>query len=418
MKSNCIHWLLSCVVMSLLWGQAQSVPEGDWIGLWRLNLEGGDNPSHGFAVVSGEVGREKVRYFNQFWEEQELAKSLIAGADLLVESTPKSRTYRFELNRKGEQAEGVWRVVHPQFPVKGRLAAGRVFRLNHWDPMQGVNQLLTVDLLVDVNAALLKKAPLGSLAKFRAYWISEAELQLFMLIEDLVGVSPADRDAALQTVFSLLSKKEYRQLSVRFVTVRQKVLTDVKQKQPLFYSENPLVVMPSIGGLETTADFFAKKLYVRVGLDRIGRQYPGERLACLIAKEQMKMPLYRSLPPNDHRIGSEIIREGVAAYQAVALGFGKGPDDCFGLPAGAAAQANTKLGAYKKELLADLRSNRPEARSKHLGAAAAVAPKAGLLVAYQFGELVGKRFKPEEIVSMQGTRLYDLLIAFLKEGEK
>jgi len=390
-----------------------------WIGVWKLLLEG-QNKDLAYLAASVNSGKLSVQYYNRLWEPQKVHNFFLEGGKLTIDSRPNARTYRLELRLAGPaKTEGTWTLVHPQVKVTGRITGVRVLTENNWDAFEGLRAQEQPNHIIDINKFLIEKAPNGSLPEFVRFWQSEVEPRFLVLLADLLfgkdGSAEPDRTVLLKPVHQLLKKKEYRQLSVDAAKEMARVIEEIKQKHAEYYRVNPVALMPSFGGLDTSAWYFNRMVILRVPVDIVGRDYPGKALGAWLAKEQLKFVMYQFFPPVDQRLGVEVIREALAGYLALSKGFASSPDVLIALPAGS-YQANVdKLGAVRQQLLANIeQADRREIRAQ-LGT---VTPQAknGLIVAYRFGQRVGSRYDMKQLSNMGPRRLVELLKEYLKES--
>ncbi len=413
-KSAVIALIFLCLVQV---GTAQTVT--DWAGVWLLNIEGQEK-AHAFLAVSQTADKVSVDYYNRAWERQALTEVGLKNGNLVFKSAPRAKTLQFQLAAAAAgKGEGSWSLIHPQAKMGGAIRARRVFAVNKWDPFEGLRAEVSPNQVIDLNKFLLDKAPRGSLQQFVSFWQAEVEPRFFVLIADLLygkgGDLEPNRSIVLKPVFEVVKKGAYRQLSAQAAGELNRIISEIKQKQAEFYRENPIVLMPAFGGLETDAEFYNRRLYVRIPLDLAARDYPGKSLSSFLAKQQLKLVTYHIFPPSDKRLGIEFIREGLASSLTVSKGFASSPDALFNLPAGTYKTESGNLADCKKRVLADLAKKDSQVVESLLGSHSAESRK-GRIAAYRFGEMVWSRFDLKQVARMGPRGLIDLMRQYLKEG--
>ncbi len=374
-----------------------------WTGAWVLCIQG-DQKELGFAVVSESDGKVTVRYYNRLWEPQDLGEQGVKNGNLVFSSTPHASTFRFELIAGAPgRAEGTWTLIHPQAKKSGGIVARRVVSANNWDPFDGLRAQASPNQIVDLNKFLMDKAPRVSLQQFIRFWHSEVEPQFFVLLSDVFygkkGELEPDFETLLRPVYESVRKKAYRDLSVQAASDLNRIIGEIKVKHSEFYRDNPMVLMPSFGRVKITSDFFNGRLYTRIGLDAVAKDYPGNGVKALLAKEALKFVTYHFFPPSDKRLGIEFIREGLASYLTVSQGFSANPDAYLNLPAGTYKAQCDKLDEYKKRLLAQLEKKDDQTLQEMMGMQSAES-RTGLMAAYRFGEMIWSRFDLKQVANM------------------
>jgi hypothetical protein len=394
--------LISSILLWLL--QIGTVhAQTDWTGAWVLAIQG-DQKELGFAVVSESNDKVSVKYYNRLWEPQDLGEQGVKNGNLVFLSTPHASTFRFELVAGAPgKAEGTWNLIHPQGKKSGRIVARRAVSVNNWDPFDGLRAQISPNQVIDLNKFLLDKAPRSSLPEFIRFWHSTVEPQFFVPMADLLygktGEVDPDFVTLLKPIFELVRKKSYRELSVQTAADLNRIVGEIKLKHADFYRDNPTILMPSLGGLKTTSDFYNGRLHTRIGLDAVAKDYPGKALKAFLAKEELKLVTYHFFPPSDKRLGIEFIREGLASYLTVSQGFAASPDAYLNLPAGTYQAQCDNLGDYKKRLLAVLEKKDDQTHQGMLGIQSAEA-RTGLMAAYRYGEMVWSRSDLKQVATM------------------
>lgn len=397
--------------------QTPAAPGNPWVGVWKVNLEG-QNKDFAFFAASETSGKFSVQYYNRLWEQQKVQSATVENGKLTIESRPTARAYRLELKLTGpDKAEGSWLIVHPQVKVTGPMRAARVLSVNKWDALEGFRALEQPNHIVDLNKFLIEKAPTGSLPEFVRFWRSEVEPRFLFVLSDILygkeATTEADRSVLLKPVYQLIKSKEYRQLAADAAKQMAAAIEEIKLKQKDFYRENPVVLMPSIGGLDGSAGYYNRLVILRLPVDQAAKDHPGKALPAFLAEQQLKFVMYHFFPPVDQRLGVEMIREGLAGYLAVSKGLVPGPDVLFNLPAGTYKGNVGKLDDVRRKLLANLEVSDPR-QVKSLLSAGSPEGKRALMAAYRFGEMVGSRYDMNQLSSMGARQLIELLKEYLK----
>jgi hypothetical protein len=405
----------------LLWAallglsQVLAAANDSWTGLWKLQRE--DQPERlVFLVVSDTSGKLSIRYFDRFWGEEKVFLQPSAPDHLVFDTVQTSRAARFDLARNSAgKVSGIWTLRHPQFQDTKPFSAVRALSLNQWQPFEGLKILEKPKGVIDLNAFLLEKAPLKDLAAFVAFWESEVDPKFYVLIEDVLyrDAKTTDKKALLTPIYELLKSRDFRQTATRSAKEMERVIAQIKEKGALFYRKNPVVLMPSLGSLEASTDSYDNRLTIRVGVDRVAKRYPGDQFAGRLAREQLQLALYKQFAILDERLGIDLIREGISSRMAVVAGVAPSADAAIGVPAGTCAAKQGQLKAHKKLLLSRINEKKEsEVRRLMEGENGS---REGFMVAYEFGERMLSRFKPEEVLAMLPMRVVELLREYLKE---
>jgi len=395
--------------------QGLAAANDSWTGLWKLEMEG--QPEQlAFLVVSDTSGQLSIRYFDNAWGEKKVFLKPGANGHLVFDTPHDALAARFDLSPVSPgKASGIWTLRHPQFPEKKSFSAVRVMSVNQWNPFEGLKSLEKPNGLIDFNAFLLEKAPVKNLAAFVAFWESEVDPKFYVFIEDLLyrGAKTSDKNVLLKPTYELLKSREFRETATRAAAEMERVIGEIQQKGSALYRKNPVVLMPSLGGLEASTDSYDNRLTIRIGVDRAASRYPGAQFAGLLAERQLQLALYKQFALVDQRLGVALIREGIARRMAVELGIAPNADAAIGVPEGTYAAKQSQLAGARKLMLEKITAGGESDVQRLLEGENN--SREGLMVAYGFGERICGRFKPAEILGMGPTRVVELLREYLKE---
>ena len=372
--------------------------ESPWAGVWALsggkvqakNVRGSEH------IVFPADPAARPKYYRNDWSEQYLSEAKVTDSTADLGYDANGRFTEIHLERTGGHAQGTLKLVHPQYPVESKIRAIRVIDQPDWQPFAWLDESSPVVNLV----ALLHKdadAEQGLTAKDRG---RKLLYKYFILLDGLVNDSAGVvSDAKLERLVQVSADPEVLQRAQALADARTEVLEKVKAKSSAFGFSNPFILMPSLGTFDKEMMVFGGRLAVKVGVDTL--EITPDRAVYWVAREHLKLPMYRLFPPVDDSPTAVTIREGFAVMFAIHFGLGKDPlEFCdsrkTALTDEEMADAKRKLKRFVEE---QVRPHLPVDVMR--------------LVGYQFAQQVVQAYAPDQLLTTPMSKLFELYRSFL-----
>lgn len=400
---------LSVVVLCLLMAGPSLAADsgcGDWDGVWRLHPT---DPKDGSAVhlkFTEDEGRCRVFHFEpDFTRVIEGRDLAISEDEVKFSSPPLSRRFEITLKRDGDRIQGEATILHVQYRASFGRAGHRVSSDGGWDPVESVKAQADEFGLANLAGSLVEEAPKASLEEFEEYWSSKVEPVYYSVIHDVAyGRSGGleERRKRLTQLLELLNDESFVSL-VRLLTAEhEKVVKSLQESAPELFYPNVFLTMPTFGAFDVSVESMGTSLLVRLAVDSeklAGNDKPGGWLA----REHLKLPLYRIFGPKDPTSISRLVMDGLAGYWAVSKGLASHPFECLPEP----VEDRPEMSSTEQRLKM-MEAIRQRTRGRELDS------RDIALVGFDFARQLTTSFSTSEILVMSKSQLGEHLWNFLE----
>lgn len=386
------------------WIRAGDDLEG-WKGIWRIGPADTEQGPAMLHVLVGEgSGGPSVVYYNpDFFKPFQARDVVLEGATLRFHSATGSKEFDVRLERQGQKVTGEWILRHPQFRSKEALIGYRVTQKVGGPLAEALWDLAREEGFVSLAGELCRLGRDTSWEDFLEAWDARIAPTYYLILQDIVydrGASPSAWQQRVRTLYDWVQVPENCRAVERFEASHRELIQQLK-KQASSWGGGPLVVVDAVVGEGEAVRFFGTNQVVilRLALDseEFGKTSTAKGwLAC----QHLMSPLYGAFPWVDQGVVARVVRTGVAAYAATALGLADRPEACL-LGEG---EGTGDLAAAKEKIARAVKF-RPAEKE--------VDPPTVLQVGYDFARQVASTYTLESLPQVDRGRFSELLASYL-----
>ncbi len=328
--------LCFCLLLSA-GGQVFAGSDGPaWSGLWKMVQETESGPVTLYLQLkSPDV---KPTLYSHDWGELALSEWKLEGDNLLVNWQAKGGNLVFRGTREGDRWAGGWEFLHPQYDLKGKFAAVRLFTDPNWAPLAGLDALnVGANGFVDLNQILVQAVRDGD---FAAFWKNEFQPKYYALIGDTPPSAEVER---------LVAAPGFAQRAAAFHKDILQHLDRAKEKTSRVGFTFPIVSFCL--GDESRLVNIGSQVFLVANSEKLGGGLSDQPQVLTRSAEALIGTAMRSLLPAGRGLHLEMFRAGVPLYLASRLEYSKNLEDILQVSAARADSLQSELGDLKKKVL-------------------------------------------------------------------